>query len=231
MKEQAQTFSYTAQRTSYLIIVGTLLFFMCIENSVVALLLIVLIHILLLKLALLFVLVCFLTFIITRLTAPLRTQHSLTQTQLSLRYGSAFRANIARSDVVDIQAVHERITLFQAIMPQYEEKKHRIVASFSEQGQVLLYLNKPHAFKVNSKSHMVDTLLINVDKREELLQALGLSNNRVEELTTSRDRCITSWWQWKMSRDCWNVSSRLPRWWMGQRTRYIGPYKNMGHNN
>ncbi len=191
MKEQAQTFSYTAQRKSYLIIVGTLLFFMCIESSVVALLIIVLVHILPLKLALLFVLVCFLAFIIARLTAPLRTQHSLTQTQLSLRYGSAFRANIARSDVVDAQTVHERTTLFQAIMPQYEEKKHRIVASFSEQGQVLLHLNKPHTFKVSSKSHIVDTLLININKREEFLQALGLSNN-CEESTTSRDRCITS---------------------------------------
>ena len=191
MNTSVQTFSYTAQRTSYFATAGALLFLMSIESSVVALLAIVLIHVVVLKFALLFVLVCFLAFIIVRLVAPLRTQHSLTQTHLSLRYSSAFKADIARSDVIDVQAVHEQLTMFQPLAPQYEEKKHRIVISFSGQGQVLLHLNKLHMFKVDNKTHFVDTLLINVDKRDEFLQALGLSDNH-EELVIGRDRFIAS---------------------------------------
>jgi len=193
MKEHVQKFSYTAQRKSYLTTVGTLLFFMSIESSVVALLVIVLIHMLLLKFAVLLALVCLLCFMVVRLLVlPLRTQHVLTQTHFYIRYGSVFKADIMRNDLIEVQVVHERMTMFQPMTAHYEEKKQRVIASFSEQGQVLLRLNKPHAFKVNNKTHIVDTLLINVDKRDEFLQALSLSNNRVEEPTISRDQFIAS---------------------------------------
>ncbi len=191
MNDSVQTFSYTAQRTSYLTTGGTFLFLVCIESSVIALLAVVLIHIVFLKLALLFVLICFLAFIVTRLIAPLRTQHKLSHTHLSLRYGALFKADIPRDDVLYAQAVHEQLTMFQPMTPRYEEKKHRIVASFSEQGQVLLRLNKPHAFKMGNKTHFVDTLLINVDKRDEFLQALSVSDNH-EKLVVGRDRFLAS---------------------------------------
>ncbi len=186
MNDPVQTFSYTAQRTSYLTTGGTFLFLVCIESSVIALLAVVLIHIVFLKLALLLVLACFLAFIVIRLIAPLHTQHKLSDTHLSLRYGAMFKADILRDDVIDAQTVHEQLTMFQPMTPRYEEKKHRIIASFSEQGQVLLRLNKPHTFKVGNKTHFVDTLLINIDKRDEFLQALGLS-------VVGRDRFIVSW--------------------------------------
>jgi len=191
MNDSVQTFSYTAKRTSYLATVGALLFLMGIESSVVTLLVIVLIHSSLLRFALPFVLVCFLAFIAARLIAPLRTQHKLSQTQLSLRYGAAFKADILRGDILDAQAVREQLTLFQPITPQYEEKKQRIIASFSEQGQVLLRLNKPHTFKVGNKAHFADTLLINVDRRDEFLRALGSFGNQ-EDLMVGRDRCIAA---------------------------------------
>ena len=191
MNDSPQTFSYTAQRTSYLTTAGALLFLMGIESSVVALLVIVLIHIVVLKFVLLLALICFLTFVVTRLFAPLRTKHALSDTQLSLHYGAAFKATIPRQDIIDSQAIREQATMFGPMSAQFDAKKQRIVASFSEQGQVLLRLNKPHTFKVNGKTVLTDTLLINVDKRDEFLQALGMSDNR-KELKTGRDRCITS---------------------------------------
>ncbi len=191
MNSSIQTFSYTAKRTSYLTTAGALLFLVGIESSVVALLALVLIHLVLLKLALLLALICFLAFIITRLLAPLSTRHQLSNTQLSLHYGATFKAEIPRNDVIDAQAVREQLTIFQPMTAQYDAKKQRIIAAFSEQGQVLLRLNKPHTFKVNGKVALADTLLINVDKRDEFLQTLKTSSNK-EALTIGRDRCITS---------------------------------------
>ncbi len=191
MSNAIQTFSYTAQRTTYLTTAGALLFLMTIESSVVALLVIVLIHIVILKFVLLLALICFLAFIVTRLLAPLRTKHALSDTHLSLHYGATFKASIPLHDIIDAQAIREQATMFQPMTVQFDAKKQRIIASFSEQGQVLLRLNKPHTFKVNGKTVFTDTLLINVDKRDEFLQALGLADHS-EEVKTGRDRLITS---------------------------------------
>lgn len=191
MNNAIQTFSYTAQRTTYLTTAGALLFLMTIESCVVALLVIVLIHIVILKFVLLLALICFLAFIVTRLLAPLRTKHALSDTRLSLHYGATFKASIPLHDIIDAQAIREQATMFQPMTAQFDTKKQRIIASFSEQGQVVLRLNKPHSFKVNGKTVLTDTLLINVDKRDEFLQTLGLADHS-KEVKTGRDRLITS---------------------------------------
>lgn len=56
----------------------------------------------------------------------------------------------------------------------YAEKRH-IHAAFSEQGQLLLYLKQPMLLKVRDTVQPTESILINVDQREELLAAPGLS--------------------------------------------------------
>jgi hypothetical protein len=104
---------------------------------------------------------------------PLWTKHRLTETHLSLHYGLALKVNIPRSAIIAVQPVREQLTMLEPLMARYDAKKGRIVAAAADQGQVLLHLDKPHALKVGRSTVLADTLLINVDTRNEFLAALG----------------------------------------------------------
>lgn len=176
MQEATKTFTYTAQRGSYLTVVGTLGFMMLVESSFAVLLIIIFVHNILFKFALLGAYICFLLYLFSWLLAPLWTKHRLTATHLHLHYGLAFNVSILRSSIVSAQSVRERVTAFESATARYDAKKHRIVACFSEQGQVLLHLVQPLPFKIRRATHTTSTLLINVDQRVALLDALGCSN-------------------------------------------------------
>lgn len=175
MRESIKTFTYTAQRSTYVASVGILGFIMLIEGGAIILFTVLLVSNLLLKLLLVGAIASvYLYLIFGLLLAPLWTKHHLTSAHLRLHYG--FRLNIAipRAAIVAAQPVHERLTLFQTIWDRYEEKGCRIVASFSTQGQVLLRLNQPISLKIGRTARPTETLLITVDQRDEFLAALNL---------------------------------------------------------
>jgi ABC-2 type transport system ATP-binding protein len=175
MQQPVRTFSYTARRGPYLAVAGTLGFLLLAEGSIIALIILIFAHTHLLKLILLSALAAFYLFFISGLLlAPLWTRHRLSTTHLHLHYGLALNVAIPRSALASAQAVHERLTAFQPLSARYEAKRRRIVASFSEQGQVLLCLAHPMSIKVGRARGQVEKILINVNTRDEFLKALAL---------------------------------------------------------
>jgi ABC-2 type transport system ATP-binding protein len=189
MQQPVKTFPYTARRGPYLAVAGTLGFLLLIEGSIIVFIILIFAHAFLLKLILSSALASFYLFFIPgRLFAPLWTRHRLSATHLQLRYGFALNVAIPRSALASAQAVHERLTAFQPMSAQYDNKRRRIVTSFSEQGQVLLGLAQPMSIKVGRSMHQVETILINVDQRDEFLKALALP----EGASVSSSKNITS---------------------------------------
>lgn len=175
MRDDIQTFSYTAQRAAFLTLVATFGLAFCIEGALYMLLIVVLIQNLTLKLGLLGlfgVLMCFLVFGV--MLDPLRTRHELTSTHLRLHYGRRLNVSIARTAIGSARPVHERPNPMQVGSASYQGQRQRIVAVFSEHGQVLLHLKEPLALKVGRRVYMTREILMNVDGRDDFLQALGL---------------------------------------------------------
>ncbi|MBV9616516.1 MAG: ABC transporter ATP-binding protein [Ktedonobacteraceae bacterium] len=175
MQKTTKTFTYTAQRTSYLAVVGTFGFLFLVEGSVIVLLIFIFAHNALLKFALLGAYLCLLLYIFSRLLAPLWTKHRLTATHLQLHYGFACNVSIPRTAIASAQTVYERMTMFESSMARYDAKKQRMAACFSERGQVLLHLTQPLPLKIGRKTHIANSILINVDERDDFLAALDLS--------------------------------------------------------
>lgn len=179
MKEASKTFPYTAQRGSYISMICAFLFIMFVEGGVIALLIARFVQNDLIKLAVLSMFVLLYLFISSKLLAPLWTRHHLTETSLQLHYGLDFKAPVPRGAIIAAQRVRERL-----VMPvmRYEADKRRIVAAFSEQGQVLLLLDQPYPFRAGLFGRkLANELLINVDQRDEFLAALELSATSVEK--------------------------------------------------
>lgn len=108
----------------------------------------------------------------SKLLTPLWTKHRLNATDLQLQYGLDFRVSIPREAIIAAEPLRERVAL---PLVRYEAEKQRIVAVFSEQGQLLLRLDQPYPFRVGFfKRVLADQILINVDQRNKLLAALGL---------------------------------------------------------
>ena len=173
MKESAQTFTYSARRGAYITSVCMLAFLFLTDVGLLVLLIFLFIHSNVLKLVLLALVAALYFLLIGLWLLPLWTKHRLTETHLSLHYGLALKANIPRAAIAGAQPVRERLTMLEPLAARYDAIKGRIVAASSEQGQVLLRLDKPRALKVGRSIVLADTLLINVDARNEFLAALG----------------------------------------------------------
>lgn len=168
-------YPYTAQRGTFLSVLSTLGFLILVEGGVCVVLIVLLIHNVLIQCLFLAAMVAFVGYFFIRFLSVLRTQHQLTATQLHLHYGFAFQAVIPRTALGSVQSVHERLTMFQPLQPEYQADKCRAVLCFSEQGQLLLQLNTPVQIKFGRTLHSVEKLLINVDDPNEFIGALGLS--------------------------------------------------------
>lgn len=173
MKEPAQIFTYSAKPGAYLTTVCTLAFLFLTDVGLLVFLIFLFIHSNVLKLVLLALVAALYFSAIGLWLLPLWTKHRLTETHLSLHYGRAFKVNIPRTAIAAAQPTRERLTMLEPLAARYDANKGRIVASSSDQGQVLLRLDKPHALKVGRSSVLADTVLINVDERLEFLAALG----------------------------------------------------------
>lgn len=179
MKNTSKSFRYTAQRGSYISTISALLFMMMVEGGVIAFLVARFVPNEIIKLALLSVLVVLFLNISSKLLAPLLTKHELDAADLQLHYGLDFKAKVARNTIIAAQRVRERVAM---PIVRYEAEKQRIVAAFSEQGQVLLLLDQPYAFRSGLFSRkFADKLLINVDQRDEFLAALDLATTSAVE--------------------------------------------------
>ncbi len=182
MKNTSKIFSYTARRGSYITMMSALFFMMIVDGGVLAFL-IKLIPNELINLALLGLSVGLYLLITSKLLAPLWTKHRLNATGLQLQYGLDFRASVPREAIIAAQQVRERVALPVA---RYEAEKQRIVAVFSEQGQVLLRLDQPYPFRVGFfKRALADRILINVDQRDEFLAALNLPTTSAQQSASS----------------------------------------------
>ena len=180
MKNASRTFTYTAQRESYISTVCALLFIMIAEVGLIAYLIARFVSNELIELALIIALVALFLNVSSKLLAPLWTKHQLNTTSLQLHYGLEFKAEVPRNTIIAARQVRERVAL---PIVRYEAEKGRIVAAFSEQGQVLLVLDQPYPFRVGlfGSSKSANQLLINVDQRDELLAALELQASSVEK--------------------------------------------------
>jgi ABC-type multidrug transport system ATPase subunit len=179
MQEAEKTFTYTAQRRAYLSFVGSFGFMLLAESSVFVLLISIFVHNNLLKFGLLSAYACFLLYLFfARLLAPLWTKHRLTLTFLHLHYGHGFKVSIPCTSISSALPVRERLTMFEPASARYDATKQRIIASFSEHGQILLRLAQPIALKMGHTTHMTESILINVDQRDTFLAALDLPKQR-----------------------------------------------------
>jgi hypothetical protein len=148
MKEPAQVFTYTARRGAYITTVCTLAFLFLTDVGLLVFLIFLFIHTTVLKLVLLALVAALYFSAIGLWLLPLWTKHRLTETHLSLHYGRALKVNIPRTAIAAAQPVRERLTMLEPLAARYDAKKGRVVAASSDQGQVLLRLDKPHALKV-----------------------------------------------------------------------------------
>lgn len=185
MLHSSRDFGYTAQSSPYLRAVAIIGFILLTEGALVVVLIMLLAPTDLLRWILLggFALLN-LALLLGLILAPLMTQHRLTATHLHLRYGFQFKADIPRKAIIAARPVHELIDPFHPISAQYDAGKKRIVAAFSEQGQILLTLNQPNYLRVGRATSAV--MLFNVDQRDELLALI--QPNLDQERTTSPER-------------------------------------------
>lgn len=182
MPVSPQQFTYTTNRTMFRSALLTLCMLFLVEGGVIVLLMLLFIPGLLLKLL---SLTAFITFIIAiffgSFMATSRTSHLLTATALQLHFGLAFKVALPRSALASASPVRERISPFAPLIASYDAKRSRITAAFSDQGQILLNLHEPLHLKVGHRVQSVESILINVDQRDELLAALKIQTATTEK--------------------------------------------------
>lgn len=175
MQPDERSFQYHADRSLYTSAAAAWGFLLLIESGLVALLIAVLVSNHWIKFLLLLLLLALNIWAIRMLRAPLNTDHRLTPEVLQLRYGRSLRADLPRSNLVAAAPVREAVGSLSALGARYDAERDRIVASFSQKGQVLLTLAEPAAFQLGPFQRVVARhVLINVDERDPFLAALNL---------------------------------------------------------
>ena len=175
MQELEQTFSYTANRGAFWGMFGVIGFLILIESLVFGLLVLIIPSIIVRVL-----LVCgWLSLtgyvVFGFVFAPLRTRHRLTPTDFIIQYGLDTLV-LPRSAILAATPAQEKLAFFQNVRAQLHPLKQRVVACFSEQGQVLLTLREPVLLRIDATSGLVTRLLINIDERDRFLVALNTSS-------------------------------------------------------
>jgi ABC-2 type transport system ATP-binding protein len=177
----AQTFTYTARRRAYFSAAMPFLAIVALESPLTVLLILVFARAPLVRLLLLGAYAGLLLFLVFGvLLSALWTKHRLTPTHLALRYGLD-RIEVPRSAIVAARATHEQLDALQLLRAQLDARRHRIVAAFSEEGQVLLTLDQRRTFRVRGTTGVADQILINVDRRDAFLAALGIPQTCASE--------------------------------------------------
>lgn len=185
MSPSAHLFPYTARRDAFINLVGTFSLLLLLEGGIVVTLICLLAPNLLIKLLLLALFAALLLYLVCgALLTTLRTKHTLTETQLQLHFGSALKADIPRLALASAQQVHEKVGLLAPLTASYDPRQRRITAVFSDQGQILLRLKVPLELKVRRVSCFTESILINVDQPDMLLDMLGLADRQTMQATS-----------------------------------------------
>jgi hypothetical protein len=182
MQEAGETFGYSAQRSSYVNMIGVFVFLLIVEGGATELLITLFVPILWLKLTIEVVTVVLSVYTIVVLLCPLWTKHRLTSTHLSVRYSFMLHVDVPLAAISNMQAVRKTPSTIQAVSARYEAKQQRIVACFSQQGMVLLTLHRPIAVKLGLKTRTTTNILLNVDRRDEFLVALAATQGALLEV-------------------------------------------------
>ncbi|MFQ5342857.1 MAG: ABC transporter ATP-binding protein [Anaerolineae bacterium] len=191
MATGSKTFTYTAQRGAYLSIVAAFTFLIIIEGGVLGLLIAVFAPAGLIRLALLGAMIGLYLLLFAMMLSPLTTRHRLDASHLHLRYGFDVRADVPRTAITTAEPTHEKVTTWQAMRAQYDADRQRVKAAFSEEGQVLLRLDRPRPFRVGPfGGGPAAEILINLDDREAFLAAIGLPTTEDTETRGQGDKEI-----------------------------------------
>ncbi len=175
-----QTFSYAAKRGPFITIVSIFGGLIAVESGIFHLLVLVLIPNVIIKWSIAGILLLFAFFLpMGIMLSALCTKHRLTQHELRIQYGHLLDVTLQRTAIKNALAVNIPLSLFDPLAARYNAQKQRITACFSDQGQILFTLTEPRTIKLGRKEKIVDTLLINVDKREELLAAFQVESRLV----------------------------------------------------
>ena len=188
----SQKFTYTADRQSYLNIVGVFVALTLIEGVLFGSLIGFFVPNPY-KLILLGLITALFLFLLLKIFSELWTHHTLTESELQLRYGLDLSTNIARDNITSAKPFDEKghKKAKGSIMDlgvRYETDSDRLVAAFSKKNQILLTLSEKQPFRFGlTRQALTDKILINVDERDEFLAALALpiveerSSNLVKE--------------------------------------------------
>jgi ABC-2 type transport system ATP-binding protein len=175
MQPDERLFRYDADRSLYTSVAAAWGFLLLIESGLIALLIAVLVPNLWLKVLMLVVLASLNVWAIRMLRAPLNTAHRLTPQMLQLRYGDSLRADLRRSSLVTATPVRETVSSLAVLGARYDAERDRVVALFSEKGQVLLTLAEAATFQLGPFQRVTaHHVLINVDDSDQFLAALAL---------------------------------------------------------
>jgi len=171
--EQAQQFTYTANRKAFDSAISTIMLILLFEGGVVITLILLFVQNLPLKLLLVALQVGLIALVLWIMRAPAQTSHAVDATNLYLHYGRFFRGAVPLAAIASAKPVSERLQPMQATSVEYRDRKKQIVALFSEDGQVQIDLNQMMSFPIGpSKRAAARSLLINVDQRDEFLARL-----------------------------------------------------------
>ncbi len=187
MQKKAKTFSYTAQRGSYLSIVGVLLFLFIVESSVLELCALSFVPMFWLRFSIIGVSIGLHLFLAIRMLSPIWTRHSLTDTHLNLRYGFTFKVDIPLTSICSAQETRKHVSVLEPLNAYYKANEQSLIVCFSDQGTVLLTLHWPLELKINGRMLTVITILLNVDQRDDLLAALNERINSVIKDPETKD--------------------------------------------
>nr|BBH85812.1 hypothetical protein KTC_05630 [Thermosporothrix sp. COM3] len=120
--------------------------------------------------------------ILIKMRAPLHTRHCLTESELTVRYGT-FVATVPRALIEVAEPVQKRLSPFHSTTPLYEQDEQQLNVCFSEQGQVLLRLRKPLPLLIGQHEKPVRSILLNVDERDSFLRLLAQEEKTVHHLS------------------------------------------------
>ena len=178
MSSKGERYSYTAQRDSFLTVVLALLFLLLVETGLWVLLVGALVHNDGVRLALHLGMAALTVASLALLLAPVFTAHHLSATHLTLRYGM-FTARLPRSAIASADPARHAVDAFQSLAPRFDAKERRVMIAFSESGEVILRLREPYPMRVGRREQTVTSVLLNVDRRDDLLAALATDVSQV----------------------------------------------------
>ncbi len=172
MRDEGERFTYTAQRESYLVMVGALIFLLVVETGLWVLLVGALVHNGTVQLTLHVLMAVATLLCLVWLLAPAFTAHHLSATDLTLRYGF-FTVRLPRAVIASATAQRGVSHEAQPLLPRYDEKQRRVMLSFSDAGQVVLLMREPYPVRMGRREQWIESVLLNVDRRDDLLAALN----------------------------------------------------------